>query len=134
MAMKKKNPTPPKKGYTAKDSAQLVGTMSRLDQNVFKAKRKNFEDPSLNYQVRQQLDSIQKNPYSKTYFEREAAKPGSGGRVPSENTYSKPLSGQTLKATPKPKPKPKPQFAVKAPAKNVLMKDPAKPMAKKKGR
>ncbi|MGA0211871.1 MAG: hypothetical protein ACO3JH_02620 [Flavobacteriaceae bacterium] len=133
MAIKKKQPEPPKKKYTAKDSAQLVGTMSRLDENVFKAKRKNFESPSQNYQIRQQLDSIQKNPYSKTYFEREAAKPGSGGRVKRESTYSKPLSGQTLKATPTPKLK-NPHGTVKAPAKSVLMKEPAKPTAKKKGR
>ena len=101
MAIKKKQPEPPKKKYTAKDSAQLVGTMRRLEVNTAKAKKKNFEDPVQNYRIREQMDSVSKNSSTPTYIERENKKKGSGGYVsPGAGPYSKPASGKTLKNTP----------------------------------
>ena len=98
--MKKKQTNPgPKPKYTNQDSARLVGTMDRLEMNAYRSKGKKMT-PAKAYEMQGQMDSIQKNPYAKTYFERESVKKGSGGKINRTGSTSKPVSGQTLKPTP----------------------------------
>ena len=62
--MKKKNPTPPKKGYTAKDSVNFRRMSERQDADVKKSFLPNVNN-SLMDRIESRQDSIVNSPYFK---------------------------------------------------------------------
>lgn len=77
--VKKQQPTPPGKKYTAKDSAQFVETEGRLKKNVEKWKADKYLDIDNTNLIKRQIDSLDKNPYLKTALQRASTKANDGG-------------------------------------------------------
>jgi hypothetical protein len=104
-SIKKSQPKPPVKKYTAQDSAEFVAVGKRFDANMAKLKpytKKIYNTgggyegsriinapAGLQNQANRQLDSMGRNPYAPTYIQREKAKAGSGGGMKSTKVASK---------------------------------------------
>ena len=104
-SIKKSQPKPPVKKYTARDSAEFVAVGKRFDANMAKLKpytKKIYNTgggyegsriinapAGLQNQANRQLDSMGRNPYAPTYIQREKAKAGSGGGMKSTKVASK---------------------------------------------
>ena len=104
-SIKKSQPKPPVKKYTAQDSAEFVAVGKRFDANMAKLKpytKKIYNTgggyegsriinapAGLQDQANRQLDSMGRNPYAPTYIQREKAKAGSGGGMKSTKVASK---------------------------------------------
>ena len=104
-SIKKSQPKPPVKKYTAQDSAEFVAVGKRFDANMAKLKpytKKIYNTgggyegsriinapAGLQGQANRQLDSMGRNPYAPTYIQREKAKAGSGGGMKSTKVASK---------------------------------------------
>lgn len=96
----KKKSDPPKKPYTAADSSALVGTVKRYGKNITTYQnaptvktaggsfKKGLPQDFMNT-MRSQADSIDRNPYTPTYIQREKVKAGSGGGMKSTKSGSK---------------------------------------------
>ena len=117
-SIKKSQPKPPVKKYTAQDSAEFVAVGKRFDANMAKLKpytKKIYNTgggyegsriinapAGLQNQANRQLDSMGRNPYAPTYIQREKAKAGSGGGMKSTKVASKaksmakPASAKTM--------------------------------------
>lgn len=99
----KKQPVPPIKKYTAKDSSALVGTVGRFKKNIdayqkaptVKTAGGSFKKglpQDIMQTMRSQADSIDRNPYTPTYIQREKVKAGSGGGMKSTKVASKSMT------------------------------------------
>lgn len=106
--LNKKQPVPPSKKYTSKDSAALVGTVGRFKKNIdayqkaptVKTAGGSFKKglpQDIMQTMRSQADSIDRNPYTPTYIQREKAKAGSGGGMKSTKVASKSMAKAAAK-------------------------------------
>lgn len=101
---KKKNPEPPKKTYTDKDSAEAVGIVARMKKDAKKFKAGDVRiNERIGLKMNERMDSLTKNPYFPTMMKRDMEKAPSKEKVMKS---TKPASTKSM----------------------------AKPMAKKKGR
>ena len=109
---KKMQPSPPKKGYTAKDSVQFEGVGKRLDKNIAKLNKAPIKkvggmefssglDVDIMPTMRKQMDSMVRNPYYPTYKAREQAKKAkTGGMKSTKPASAKPMTKAKSKSMP----------------------------------
>lgn len=114
--IKKSQPKPPVKKYTAQDSVQYEAIGKRLDKNIEKLNRAPVRksggmefssglDVDMMPTMRKQMDSMVRNPYFPTAKARAAAKSKTGGmkgtKVAPTNSVKKSTSKSTVvKKTP----------------------------------
>jgi hypothetical protein len=87
----KKQPEPPKKTYTAKDSAEAVGIAARMKKDVKKFKE---GDIGSGFRLNERIDSLSKNPYTPTMLKRDMEK-GSSKEKGMKSTKSTPTKSMT---------------------------------------
>lgn len=98
--IKKSQPKPPVKKYTAQDSIQYEAIGKRLDKNIEKLNRAPVKksggmefssglDVDMIPTMRKQMDSMVRNPYFPTAKERAAAKSKTGGMKGTKPALSK---------------------------------------------